>query len=104
MATLSCRGSRDVAAIRLTAGCHAGCSARARLATTRPTTDRHFLASSDNLCRVTFLECRQAIDSLISLGIFYQQIFVDVLLEVIDFLNMRIVLVINVVCHEVHGL
>ena len=64
----------------------------------------HFLAALDYFLRITFLKCCQTIKGLVLNCICPQKVLVSVLFEVFYLRNVRIVLVVDIVSHEVHAL
>ena len=54
--------------------------------------------------RVTFLERSQPVHSLLLLGVSIKLLFIGMLLEVFDLGDVRIVLIVDIVCHEVNAL
>ena len=87
--------------LRISATCRYDTS----LGLTAATTDgRHFDTSSNNLSWVSFLESCQTVYFLVLLGISIEKLFVDVLLELRDLLDMWVILIVDVVCHEIDAL
>ena len=58
----------------------------------------------NNLCWVSFLKSCQTVYFLVLLGISIEKLFVDMLLELRDLLDMWVILIVDVVRHEIDAL
>ena len=65
---------------------------------------RHFCGALDDFLWVTLLERGQPVHSLLLLGVSIELLLVGMLLEVFDLGDVGIVLIVDIVCHEVNAL
>ena len=62
------------------------------------------MTAANNLRWVSFLVSRQTINVLVFNCVLFHLVFVNVLLEIVDLFDMWIVLVVDIVGHEVNAL